>query len=90
MKTLLIHGHDAELTSARVDHLSQDNCVVLASTDSLEAAEIATMLKIGSVIISANNPAAYMVPGNGRVHHDGIGRHLRHGERHGEKILPEN
>jgi DNA-binding response OmpR family regulator len=63
MKTILIHGDDPELTNAWASYLSQDGDAVFTSTDSLEAAEVMTMIKIDTLILSTNNPATYLIVG---------------------------
>ncbi len=63
MKTILIHETDTELSAAWANYLSQDCCAVLTSTDSLEAAEIISMMNVDSLIISSNNPATFLLLG---------------------------
>ena len=63
MQTILIHGNDRELSGAWASYLSGEGCAVFTSADSLEAAEIVTMMKIDSIIISTNNPATYLLFG---------------------------
>jgi DNA-binding response OmpR family regulator len=63
MQTILIHGNDRELSGAWASYFSREGYAVFTSADSIEAAEIATMVKIDSVIISTNNPAAYLLFG---------------------------
>jgi DNA-binding response OmpR family regulator len=63
METILIHGIDRELSAAWASYLSREGYAVFTSVDSLEAAEILSMMKIDSVIISTNNPATYLLFG---------------------------
>ncbi|MCL5268223.1 MAG: hypothetical protein M1469_08995 [Bacteroidetes bacterium] len=61
MKTILIHEKDAELLSAWASYLSQDDLAVFTSADALEAAEIVSMVKVDSVVISSNDPATFLL-----------------------------
>ncbi len=63
MRTILILAEDSELTLAWATYLSKDGFAVFTSMDSLEAAEIISMLNIDSVIISSHNPATFLLLG---------------------------
>lgn len=63
MRTILIQAEDLELTMAWATYLSKDGFAVFTSTDSLEAAEIISMVNIDSVIISSDNPATFLLLG---------------------------
>ena len=61
MKTILIHEKDTELLSAWASYLSQDDLAVFTSADALEAAEIVSTVNVDSVVISSNDPAAFLL-----------------------------
>ncbi len=63
MQTILIHGNDRELSGAWASYLSREGHAVFTSADPIEAGEIATMMKIDSIILSTNNPATYLLFG---------------------------
>lgn len=61
MKTILVHEKDTELLSAWAGYLSQDDLAVFTSADPLEAAEILSVTKVDSVVISSNDPATFLL-----------------------------
>jgi len=63
MRTILIHAQDQELSTAWATYLSKAGAAVFTSTDSLEAAEIISMVNIDSIIISSDNPATFLFLG---------------------------
>lgn len=61
MKTILLHEQDTELLTAWAGYLSQDDLAVFTSSDPLEAAEILSMAKVDSVVISSNDPSIFLL-----------------------------
>ena len=63
METVLIYESDTELSAAWASYFSHDGIAVFTTTDSLEAAEIISMINIDSMIISSDNPATFLLLG---------------------------
>ncbi len=61
MKTILIHEQDTELLSAWASYLSQDGLAVFTASDPLETAEILSMAKVDSVVVSSNDPSIFLL-----------------------------
>ncbi len=61
MKTILIYEPDTELLTAWASYLSKRDLAVFTSADPLEAAEIASVVKIDSLVISSNDPATFLL-----------------------------
>jgi len=63
MKTVVILEIDKEVSTAWASYLSQEGFAVFTAFDTIEAAEIITMIKVDAVVISSDDPGAFLLLG---------------------------
>ncbi len=63
MRTILIYAEDKDFSSAGASYLSESRCAVFTAKDSMEAAEVISMIKLDAVVISSNKSATFLLLG---------------------------